>query len=335
MSEANFYLLLKNIQIRKANAISGPLTYGFPAISGFIGAIHRLNRTLQSDYPDITFDGVLIACNHYTLQTYRHHQYADYTFIQSRNPIKKDGSSSSFIAEGKIDLNVSLVIEVIASEELQDDLADDEKANKFVENIELLIKQQRIAGGYVLNSPTGQLFSLAEGEAILKKLQPAFILMDAQLHLAAITKELQTGFKHQIHNNQVQPVQDENQQPVLSYYPANPEATELDALLEIACLHHIPTQQQNSVKWTIKSAKQDRGWLVPIPIGYQGIYPPFNAGEMLNSRAPQYPHQYVETIYSLGQWVFPYRLQQQFEHCFWRYSNPQDNLYLYTQGESK
>ncbi len=27
--------------------------------------------------------------------------------------------------------------------------------------------------------------------------------MDAQLQLAAITKELQTGFKHQIHNNQV------------------------------------------------------------------------------------------------------------------------------------
>ncbi len=89
MSEANFYLLLKNIEIHQANAISGPLTYGFPAISGFIGAIHRLNRTLQSDYPDITFDGVLIACNHYTLQTYRHHQYADYTFKQSRNPIKK------------------------------------------------------------------------------------------------------------------------------------------------------------------------------------------------------------------------------------------------------
>ena len=42
------YLLLKRIHIENANAISSPITYGFPAITGFLGAVHALSRRLQS-----------------------------------------------------------------------------------------------------------------------------------------------------------------------------------------------------------------------------------------------------------------------------------------------
>ena len=36
MNHANHYLLFDRIQIQAANAISGPLSYGFPSLNGFL-----------------------------------------------------------------------------------------------------------------------------------------------------------------------------------------------------------------------------------------------------------------------------------------------------------
>ena len=60
------------------------------------------------------------------------------------------------------------------------------------------------------------------------------------------------------------------------------------------------------------------------------LLPKFDAGVLESCRNPEYPSQYVETIYSLGKWVFPRRLPSQFSNCFWRYSQS-GNLYLFTQ----
>jgi len=38
------YLLLKNILIRNANALSGALIAGFPAVTAWLGFIHALER---------------------------------------------------------------------------------------------------------------------------------------------------------------------------------------------------------------------------------------------------------------------------------------------------
>ena len=67
------YLCLNRIQISNANAISSPLTYGFPAITGFTGAVHALSRKVSQidGLEDIRLDGVLIACHSYQPQTYR------------------------------------------------------------------------------------------------------------------------------------------------------------------------------------------------------------------------------------------------------------------------
>ncbi|OBW95534.1 type I-F CRISPR-associated protein Csy2 [Gallibacterium salpingitidis] len=333
MSQANFYLLFKQVEIKQANAISSPLTYGFPAIGGFVGAIHNLSRKMQAYYPDAALNGVLIACNHYQLQAYRPHRYADYTFNQTRNPLLKDGSSPAFVEEGKIHLTVSLVVEVSVSEDLQDTLKDQQQAEDFTKTLSTLLLQQRIAGGSVFRIGNTKLFPLSSSNEITRQLQPAFVLMDAKQDLIAITKELQTGIKHQVLFNEVCPMKNEQDQPVLSHYSPNPKATALDALFEVACLHHIPTKsEKNTTTWDLSSVKEERGWLVPIPIGYQGIYPPFQPNELQHCRNPQYPSQYVEAIYSLGKWVFPYRLKDQFEQCFWHYTTPEENLYLYQQG---
>ena len=301
MSQVSHYLLLDRISIQQANSISGPVTYGFPAITGFLGAVHALNRRLPDT--DLKFSGVLIACHDCQVRNYRPHPYADYTFNQSRNPVKKNGNTASIVEEGKVDLNVTLIIEVSASTKTRRELRDN--PTMFVDRCKQAVMMQRIAGGSVHAIEEVQVFDQSEFSEIRRRLFPAFVLMDARKDLITITKELQAS---------------------------NPDATAFDALVETATIHHHPNHSQSdSGDWRNESIKTGRGWLVPIPVGYQAISPLFDPGLLENSRNPEYPSKYVEALHSLGKWVFPSRLPDEFSDCFWRYSHPSDNLYLATQ----
>jgi len=301
MNHVSHYLLLDGISIQQANSISSPLTFGFPAVTGFLGAIHALNRRL--DRTDLEFSGVLIACHDCDVQNYRPHQYTDYTFNQSRNPIKKDGSTASIVEEGKAHLNVTLVLEVNTSTKAARELRDNPVA--FIKRCRTAVTQQRMAGGSVLAIEDVRIFDQSEFPEVRRRLFPAFVLMDARNELIAITQELQKK---------------------------NPDSTAFDALVETATIHHIPNNSQSGADdWSNESIKTGRGWLVPMPVGFQAISPLFPPETHQHTRNPEYPSQYVEAVYSLGKWVFPSRLPEEFSDCFWRYSYDSENLYLVTQ----
>ncbi|MBI0103667.1 type I-F CRISPR-associated protein Csy2 [Gilliamella sp. W8145] len=287
MASLKYYLLFDHVKIHNANAISSPLTYGFPAISGFLGAVHALNRKIESDDP-IYLDGVLIACHDCDVQVYRPNNYADYTFRLTRNPLAKNGDTRSIIEEGRVHLDVSLIVEVkIEDRETLDDVNDQEK---FINQIRQKLYQQRIAGGQVIEIESVGLYSASESlDDLTQALLPAFVLVEAQQDLQEITAELQQK---------------------------DPNATALDALVETAMLHHHPQEKD---QWQTTSVKQGRGWLVPIPLGYQAISPLFEAGTVENARSNEHPTQFVECIYGLGKWVFPLRLQDNLYQAFWRY----------------
>ena len=287
MASLKFYLLFDHVKIHNANAISSPLTYGFPAISGFLGAIHALNRKIESDDP-IYLDGVLIACHDCDVQVYRPNNYTDYTFRLTRNPLAKNGDTRSIIEEGRVHLDVSLIVEVkIEDRETLDDVNDQEK---FINQIRQKLYQQRIAGGQVIEIESVGLYSASESlDDLTQALLPAFVLVEAQQELQEITAELQQK---------------------------DPNATALDALVETAMLHHHPQEKD---QWQTTSVKQGRGWLVPIPLGYQAISPLFEAGKVEHARSNEHPTQFVECIYGLGKWVFPLRLQDNLSQAFWRY----------------
>ena len=287
MASLKYYLLFDHVKIHNANAISSPLTYGFPAISGFLGAIHALNRKIESDDP-IYLDGVLIACHDCDVQVYRPNNYADYTFRLTRNPLAKNGDTRSIIEEGRVHLDVSLIVEVkIEDRETLDDVNDQEK---FINQITQKLYQQRIAGGQVIEIESVGLYSASESlDDLTQALLPAFVLVEAQQDLQEITAELQQK---------------------------DPNATALDALVETAMLHHHPQEKD---QWQTTSVKQGRGWLVPIPLGYQAISPLFEAGKVEHARSNEHPTQFVECIYGLGKWVFPLRLQDNLSQAFWRY----------------
>jgi CRISPR-associated protein Csy2 len=287
MALPDYYLFFDHVKIHNANAISSTLTYGFPAISGFLGAIHALSRKIESENP-IYLDGVLIACHECDVQVYRPNNYADYTFRLTRNPLAKNGSTRSIIEEGRVHLDVSLLIEV-RIEDLET-LYDAEQQKAFIQQMVQKLYQQRIAGGHVVSIGDVKLISSDESDADLANLLlPAFVLVEAPQDLQDITAELQ---QH------------------------DPNATALDALIETAMLHYHPQEKDH---WQTTSVKQGRGWLVPLHLGYQAISPLFSAGKVEHARSNEHATQFVECIYGLGKWVFPLRLKESLSQAFWRY----------------
>ncbi len=307
------YLLFKKVMIDGANTISSPLTYGFPAITGFLGSFHAMSRKMADDesLSEVSLGGVLLACHDCQPQVYRPNTYNNYTFNQTRNPIKKDGKTASIIEEGKCRLVMSFVVEVLA-----DTILTTEQQASAIQNTKQWIQQQRMAGGSVRGlarfEPV-QFFDNSDISAVIPQLLPAFVLMDAQNEFAQIINDVQKD---------------------------DPDATPLDALIEVCALHQIPeTQKNGDTKWLTTSRKSGHGWLVPMPVGYQGISELYDSGVMQNVRNPEYPSQYVEALYSLGKWVYPQRLnriggEHDIANAFWRYRyDADDSLYLVTQQQ--
>ena len=287
MASLRYYLLFDHIKIHNANAISSPLSYGFPAISGFLGAIHALNRKIDQS-EQIYLDGVLIACHDCDVQVYRPNNFSDYTFRLTRNPLAKNGDTRSIIEEGRVHLDVSLVVEVKV--ENRETLNDIEQQVVFKEQMKKKLLQQRISGGHVESIESVELYSAFKSHKdLIYALLPAFVLVEAQKDLQEITAELQQK---------------------------DPNATALNTLIETAMLHHHPQEKGH---WQTTSVKQGRGWLVPIPLGYQAISPLFAAGKLQEARSNEHQSQFVECIYGLGKWVFPLRLKENLSQAFWRY----------------
>lgn len=82
------YLLINRIKVQGANAVAG-FTWGFPAITHFLGFTHNLTIKLQnkSDFSDIRLSGCAVIAHQHQV-----HTYGDNQFVQSKNPayLKKD-----------------------------------------------------------------------------------------------------------------------------------------------------------------------------------------------------------------------------------------------------
>lgn len=301
------FLLIKRLEVINANALSSPLTYGFPAITAFTGAVHALSRKINRSeaLADIFLDGVLIAAHSCQPQTYREYFNKPFTFIQSRHPVTKAGGTAPIIQEGYCHLTVSLLIGVYAEKGDDDSCSvSEEQIKALKKQLFIAIQQQPLAGGNVIGLDALEpiQFYKDDVDQCVSELLPAFVLIDAHKELTAITQELQKD---------------------------NPAATALDALIETAAVHYIPDDEEGS-NWKTHSVKKGRGWLVPIPVGYQGIAPRYDAGVMKNARNPHYPSQYVEALYSLGKWIFPYSIDSIDDAMWYQKYDAEKDLYLVT-----
>ena len=113
----------------------------------------------------------------------------------------------------------------------------------------------------------------------------------------------------------------------------NPQATAIDALLDLNCLHIEPVtddpEKPEKVHW--QASRSRPGWLVPLPVGYGAISQLYEPGQVVNARDSQTPFRFVECLYSLGEWKSPHRIESPAELLWHHQADPENGLYLCKQ----
>lgn len=289
--DAGGLLILPRLQIQNANAISGPLTWGFPSPTAFTGFAHALERRLRTDSGDLRqgFGGVGIICHRFEPQVSRPAGQRTQVFRLTRNPVGKDGAPTALVEEGRAHLEISLVIAV------KDELGESEGEN-WARVAHDIAQGMRLAGGSILPA--------RKGERYEARWQPLPEYLDGQKEVfSKLRRRLLPGFalvqREDLLANRLAEIRVKQQ-----------AASTLDALLDLSRLNLEPVGP-NPVKpeealWQVRKRP---GWLVPLPIGYAGISPLYGPGEVENARDNVTPFRFVESLYSLGEWVSPHRLE--------------------------
>jgi len=201
------YILINRIKVQGANAIAG-FTWGFPAITHFLGFSHNLSRKLSNTewFNDISLKGCAVIAHKHHVHTYGSLYSVEFT--QSRNPpylhSHDKAATPPVIEEGKMNMTVSLLIEYDGNiGNRQDNFIEWLTTNSFL---------QRLAGGTIFDIGCVELHGVsdnAEVQKIKRKLLPGFILRDRSEYLE----------KH-----------------YLALQEQNPEVELLDAWLEFSAL---------------------------------------------------------------------------------------------------
>lgn len=295
-------LILPRLRIQNANAISSPLTWGFPAMSAFVGFMHALERRLPDDLL-LEFHRVGVVCHSHEILS----SSAGYNLQQfhlTRNPVGKDGNTAAIAEEGRMHLEVSLVFSV--GGELC--AGSEETRRSIARRIDDIVHGMRIAGGSVL-----------ENADAARKPRLVSLPDDSDEYEAAfrrLRRQLLPGFalvlNEQALNDRLAEVQNKNA-----------EATRLDAWLDFARLHRdcIVDAESGKHRWEIRSRP---GWHVPIPMGYGALGELHAPGDVANARDSSIPFRFVESLYSIGQWVSPHRLPRP-ESLLWYIDNDLDH----------
>lgn len=311
MSEVQNLLVLPRLRVQNANAISSQMTWGFPAMSAFVGLMHALERKLAASEIALLFDGVGVICHDFEAQATQGGFIR--TFHLTRNPVDRSGDTAAIVEEGRVHLDITLVFAV------RGDVCGGNEAERgaLAKEIAEIVAGMRIAGGSVIPALPGRsprsrpaLIPLEEkGEErdeqfrrLKRRWLPGFTLVSRDDLLAQRLEEMRE---------------------------ASPVVTILDAWLDLSRLNHecnlkpvenAQGETSEEVSWEIR---RPPGWVVPIPVGYGALTEVFEPGSVANSRDAKTPFRFVESLYSVGQWISPHRLQRP-EELLWYVANDLD-----------
>lgn len=306
--EFNHLLVLPRLRVQNANAISSPLTHGFPAMSAFVGLMWALARKTRAMGLDVQFNAVGVVSHTYD------EQVTEEGFVKSfrltRNPLGKDEKTAAIVEEGRIHLELSLVFAVTINASL-----DDVQSAKLAAHIAELVNGMRIAGGSVVpavkTTRRNQAYLAAftgdsDGQQqvfnqLKMRLLPGFVLVERADVLTARHQQLQAS---------------------------NPQATRLEAWLSLARINYHwqeSTSPDTPSKW--QHDREGLGWLVPIPVGYGALTEVQTAGSVANARDNTTPFCFVESLFSTGQWISPHRLSKPQQLLWYVNNSPKQGHY--------
>lgn len=311
--------LLPRLRVQNANAISSPMTWGFPAITAFTGLMTALARRLRPE-DGIAFYGVGVICHGFEPQVTQ----GAYTrsFHLTRNPVLKDGGTASIVEEGRVHLDISLVFGVELTSSLRAQLAA---------RIDELVAGMRIAGGSVMPPLSG---------ARSRRSRPQLTLVSddqeaSRKDFRALTRRCLPGFA-------LVSREDLLQSRLTEMRLAAPDASLLDAWLDLSRLNYRAVRQHkrdqmdaqigrqtddDSAETTEWIADTRAGWTVPIPVGFAALSPLHAPGVVAGARDPNVPFRFVESVYSIGQWISPHRLTDIQDLLWVTQADPETGLY--------
>lgn len=300
-------LVLPHVRVQNANAVSSPLTHGFPSMTAFLGLIWALERKARRAGITLEFNAVGVVSHGH------HEQVKEGGFVKSfrltRNPVDKDGSTAAIVEEGRIHLDLSLVLAVYA-----DNWNADTRMADLATIVDLL-SGMRVAGGTVLSSERPRQsrhqswvadFTGTEDDQrkafreVCVRLLPGSALVSRDDLIDSRMTELQAK---------------------------SPESSRLDAWLSLARINWRHDAESEGVDGDWKHDRADLGWVVPIPVGYGALGELHAAGSVPNARDGTTPFRFVESLYSVGEWIGPHRLPSP-QHLLWYAdSRPDEGLY--------
>lgn len=304
-------LLLPRLRVQNANAISGPLTWGFPAVTAFTGFVHALQRKLNADM-DIALDGVAIICHRHQTQTSQPAGKRTQVFHLTRNPVGKDGGTAAIVEEGRMHMEVSLLIGVSGTA-LYDGMLDAEAIAQRAWDTAL---GMRLAGGSVL-PPT---WKLGERRQATLEVWPGNAEDGTRLG-RKLAQRLLPGFA-------LIPRDDLLTRHTAALREQDASLTCLDALLDLTRLNVDPpgSAGENGGPGETWQVRQRAGWLVPIPLGYRSLSA-HAPGGVRNARDRNVPFHFVESLYGLGEWRSPLRFSDIRELLWYHQAEPDAGLF--------
>ena len=140
MKQPQAILVLPHLRIQNANAIASPLTHGFPSITAFMGVMWALERKLAQAGVPLRLQGVGVVCHHHQEQVTQGYVR---NFNLTRNPVDKDGSTAAIVEEGRIHLDLTLVLDV----EIEARQAGDAERQALADRVAVLNHGKLIAVG--------------------------------------------------------------------------------------------------------------------------------------------------------------------------------------------
>lgn len=298
-------LVLPHLHIQNANAIASPLTHGFPSITAFTGLMWALERKLAQVNVPLRLLGVGVVCHHYQEQVTQGYVRS---FNLTRNPVDKDGSTAAIVEEGRVHLHITLVLAVSEKRVPGTPAAlvqtNDAQLAEWARIAGNTLASMRVAGGSVLRSRT------EPG----KPMRPWMTIVPDDP--VAAEKEFRQWRRRWLPGFALVGRDDLLAQRLLHLRATQPDVTLLDAWLHAARFNSQPLPSADGtlvpdgkVVWDDPLRPKGGGWMVPIPVGYAALTPEAHAaGTVRNARDPNVPLRFVESVYSLGEWISPHRL---------------------------
>lgn len=296
-------LVIPRLRVQNANAISSPLTHGFPAMTAFVGLMWALERKLKQSGLDIQLDTIGVVCHDHQ------EQVTDGGFVKTfrltRNPVDKAGKTAAIVEEGRIHLEISLVIGINV----------ENWRDEYFAQIAETLSSMRIAGGTVH----------PQEKPWLRRYQPWIVDMTGdeegrQKKFRELKRNLLPGFtlvaRDDLLDKRFKELQKENPDAPIS---------RLDAWLSLSRFNwrYSTADENDKGGW-----QHDRkGWIVPIPVGYGALSEIYTPGSVAKTRDNTTSFRFVESLYSIGEWVSPHRLQCAEQLLWYTDSQPEKGLY--------